>query len=237
MGMFRCVIKKPAVVALCAAVLAATGSTTACAARMAAEVSFAVTASAEVPNTRLRLLLQAVAQANGDEHVLPALAARLNQRMNSALRLIESASGVKAQTRGMHSTPVYDNGKQVGWRLIGQIEAVGEAKTFPNLTGKLQAAGLSVESVQAEPAAGALGKAREQQTEAAIRDLKRRAQVVSRTLGCSAWSFAEVNLSDQDSRPPVGLVRMAAAKAEPAALAPGVSRVAVHATAKMRCEP
>ncbi len=237
MSMFQYGIKRSTALALCAAVLATTGSVAACAAQKAAEVSFTVTASVEVPNTRLRLLLQAVAQANGDEHVLPVLATRLNQRMNSALRLIESTAGVKAQTRGLHSSPVYDNGKQVGWRLVGQIEAVGEAKTFPDLTGKLQAAGLSVESVQAEPAEGALSTAREQQTEAAIRDLKKRAQLVSRALGCSAWSFAEVNLSDQDSRPPVGVMRMTAAKAEPAALAPGASRVAVRATAKMLCEP
>ena len=234
--MFQCGLKRSTSVALCAALLAATGSVAAFASQKAAEVSFAVTASAEVPNTRLRLLLQAVAQANGDEHVLPALAARLNQRMNAALRLIEGTPGVKAQTRGMRSSPVYDNGKQVGWRLLGQIEAVGEAKTFPDLTGKLQAAGLSVESVQAEPAEGALSAAREQQTEAAILDLKKRAQAISRALGCTAWSFAEVNLSDQDSRPPIGIMRMTA-KAEPAALAPGDSSVAVRATAKMRCEP
>ncbi|MEJ2479355.1 MAG: SIMPL domain-containing protein [Acidihalobacter sp.] len=196
-----------------------------------------MTASVEVPNTRLRLLLQAIAQQSGGEHVLPALASRLNQRMNSALKLIETTPGVKAQTRGLRSNPVYEKGKQTGWRLVGQIEAVGEAKIFPQLAGKLQAAGLSVESVQAEPAESALSAAREQQTKAAIRNLKRRAQVVSQALGCSAWSFAEVNLNDQDSHPPVGVLRMAAAKAEPAALAPGATTVTVRASAKMRCEP
>lgn len=223
--------------ALCVAPLVASGSASAAAKQQAAEVGFSVTASAEVPNTRLRLLLQAIAQESGGERVLPALATRLNQRMNSALKLIESTPGVKAQTRGLRSNPVYENGKQTGWRLVGQIEAVGDAKTFPQLAGKLQASGLSVESVQAEPAESALSAAREEQTKAAISNLKRRAQVVSQALGCSAWSFAEVNLNDQNSHPPVGVVRMAAAKAEPAALAPGVTTVTVRASAKMRCEP
>jgi predicted secreted protein len=234
---FQYGITMPFAVALCTALFAGTCSAAVSADTRAAEVGFSVTASTEVPNTRLRLLLQAIAQKNGGEQVLPGLASQLNQRMNSALRLIEGTPGVNAQTRGLHSSPVYDKGKQVGWRLIGRIEAVGDAGTFPQLAGKLQAAGLSIESVQAEPAEKALGAARQEQTKAAIRDLKRRARVVSQALGCSAWSFAEVNLSDEGSRPPVGLVRMAAVKAEPAALAPGATKVAVRATAKMRCEP
>lgn len=236
MSRFQGGIAMPVAVALCGALVAAAASAKASAGQKATEVSFAVTATAEVPNTRLRLVLQAIAQENGDEHVLPALASKLNRKMNSALHLIEGAAGVKAQTRGLHSSPIYDKGKQVGWRLVGQIEAVGEAKTFPQLAGKLQAAGLSVESVQAEPAESALRSARELQTKAAIRDLKRRAQVISQALGCSTWSFAKVDLGGQASRPPVGVVRMAAVKAEPAALAPGASQVVVRATAKMRCE-
>ncbi|APZ42327.1 SIMPL domain-containing protein [Acidihalobacter ferrooxydans] len=200
-------------------------------------VSFAVTTSTAVPNTRLVVLLQAVAQASGDAQVLPGLAKQLNRRMNTALQLIEKTPGVVAQTRGMRSAPVYVHGKQTGWRLTGQIEASGDAALMPQLTGRLQAAGLSVESVQARPSAHAMAQARTQQTVAAIDALKHRAATVARALGCSSWSFAQINLDDQTPRPPVGLMRMAVAATDKAALAPGRSTVTVRAAAKLRCVP
>lgn len=202
----------------------------------AAVVSFSVTAAAEVPNTRLRLVLQAVAQQRGGEKVLAELAGQLNRRMNAALQKLEATPGVEVRTLGLHSSQVYEKGKQVGWRLVGLLEAAGPAKIFPRLVGKLQAAGLSVESVQAEPGAQALKSARERQTVAAIRRVKRRAALVAKTLGCPAWSLAELKLSDQPPRGPIGGLRMAVTSAQPAPLAPGVSRVAVTAAARMRCE-
>lgn len=201
------------------------------------QVNFSVTTSEQVPNTQLHLLLQAVVQASGRQSVLAGLAARLDQRMNAALRMIGGVEGVTAQTRGLHSVAVYNKGHQIGWRLVGQIAVVGPAKSLPNLAGKLQAEGLSIESVRAEPGKGALETARARQTRAVIRALKRQARLVADSLGCSAWSFARVDLSDQGSAPPVGVLHMAAAKAPSAALAAGTSRIAVQASARMRCRP
>lgn len=198
-------------------------------------VSFEVRSEATVVNTRLSLLLQASVQGKGMGGVLPELARRLNAKMNTALRLIEQTSGITAQTSGMRSQPIFDGGKQVGWRLIGQMSVSGDAKVVPALTGKLQSEGLSVESVQAAPGRQALRLARDRQTTQAIRALSERAEVVSRALGCSAWTFTQVDLSDQGAHPPVGVLRMSAVQAGPTALAPGVTRVIVNAAAKMRC--
>lgn len=155
------------------------------------------------------------------------LARRVNGEIAEALKLARGKPGVKVQSGGLATYPIYGQGQKIeGWRMRSEIvlEAKDQAAVSA-LIGQLQAMRLAVGSVQLLPSPETRRQVGDEAIREAIRAFELRAALVAGQFG-KAWKIRQLTIGQGGGPQPMprGL-RAAAMAAEAIPLESGESLV------------
>lgn len=174
------------------------------------------------------------AEASGSN---PAeLAQKVNALIAEGLRTAKGYRGIKVQSGGTHTYPIYGKAGRIdSWRMRSDL-ALESADTaaLSELLGKLQAT-LGVGGVQFLPAPETRKKAEDEAMLEAIAAFKARAKLAADALG-KPWRIKQLSLNTSGGRPPVYPMLRAAAMAAEAAPMPlegGESNVTVNVSGQI----
>lgn len=155
------------------------------------------------------------------------LARRVNGEIAEALKLARGKPGVKVQSGGQATYPVYGQGQKIeGWRMRSEIvlEAKDQAAVSA-LIGQLQAMRLAVGGVHLLPSPETRRQVGDEAIREAIRAFEQRAALVAGQFG-KAWKIRQLTIAQGGGPQPLprGL-RAAAMAAEAIPLESGESLV------------
>ena len=149
------------------------------------------------------------------EDTQPAAAdasARVNERIAKAIALAKGKSGVKVQSGGVQSMPVYGKTRRIeGWRIRAGLRLESsDPLALSELVGRLQQLDLLPENLALMPAKASRDATEKQLVVEAIETFKARAQIVADTLG-KPYRIKSLNIQTQGSSPiPRPMVMMSA---------------------------
>jgi len=201
------------------------------------QVTFRVEATREVPNDWISATL-GVEEESSDA---ASLAARVNQRMASALALAKGDSRLTVSSGAYQTQPVYDRTRIVRWRSSQDLVIEGpEVDALTAMAGKLQAQGLLLRGVAFTVAPETRKRVDDELTVEALSVFRERAGLIARGLGRRGWNLMNLTLGE-DGLPPVPLYRTRAMSMEAAdaSVAPAFEsgrstlRVEVNATIEL----
>ncbi|MCE2908820.1 MAG: SIMPL domain-containing protein [Burkholderiaceae bacterium] len=182
-------------------------------------VSLSATASAQVPQDWLTVVL-ATTREGADP---AALQAQLKQALDAALSEARRAAAgrepqaLEVQTGGFSLSPRYGrDGRMSGWSGRAELVLQGrDTAAIAQLAGRIQT--LSVASTGFSLSREGREKVESQVVAEAIARFRTRADEVGRAFGFGSWSLREVNVqTDSPMVPPMARMRVAAAMAPPA---------------------
>jgi predicted secreted protein len=180
----------------------------------------AETAEKQVRRDILRAELRVEATASSPR----AVQNEVNRRMAAALDRVRVVPTVKAETGGHAAWEERPEGEAVRWRGSQSLILKGrESDKLLQLVGELQGDGLLLGSLQHELAPESARALEDELTEAALERLRARAETIARSMGLEVarWhQFRVGNASSQPGRPPMPMMRAAAAES---AFAPPVA--------------
>ncbi|HFC52992.1 MAG TPA: DUF541 domain-containing protein [Gammaproteobacteria bacterium] len=161
-------------------------------------VSLGAEASEEIANDTLVAILYLQQQGRN--------AAQVAERVNQAIawgieRARERAAGIKIQTLGYQTSPVYQNGKLTGiWRIRQSLRLESkDSALLSELLGELQER-LAIQHIGYQLSEESRGQAEQRLTEAAIASFKRKALLVARQFDARDYRIVSVNISPAGSR-------------------------------------
>lgn len=204
------------------------------AARAEAGTLIELSAEASLPaaNDQVRATLYSEASgANPGE-----LARRVNGEIAEALKLAKGKPGIKVQSGGQATYPVYGQNQKIdGWRMRSEI--VLESKdtaAISALIGQLQAMRLAVAGIQLQPSPETRRQVGDEAIREAIRGFEQRAALVAGQFG-KAWKIRQLSVSQGGGQPPIPRGVRAAMLAEAAAvpLEGGESQVAASVSGQI----
>jgi predicted secreted protein len=164
------------------------------------QVSFRVEAAREVPNDWVSATL-GVEEESTD---LPALAARVNQRMAEALALAKSDTKLTVASGAYQTQPVYDKTRIARWRASQDVTIeTADVAALADMAGKLQAQGLLLRSVVFSVAPDTKKRMDDELTVEALSVFRERAGLIARGLGRRGWNLISLTLGDASMPPPV----------------------------------
>lgn len=199
-------------------------------------IHLSASASMEVENDTLSA--QLYAQQEGSD--LPGLADAVNRRISQAVERIKAEDGVKLQTQGYQTYPIYTQQRVTGWRVRQTLRIESrDADKLSRLLSELQSS-LALESVNYSVSSEQREVAEEKLIGEAIRSFQKRAEQVTRHLGRSDYRLVEmrINTSEQTVQP----IRMRAsmmameASVAPPSLEAGSQTVQVEITGTIELE-
>ncbi|MFN9744967.1 MAG: SIMPL domain-containing protein [Betaproteobacteria bacterium] len=179
-------------------------------------VSLSATASAQVPQDWLTVVL-ATTREGADP---AALQVQLKQALDAALAEARRAAAgrepqaLEVQTGGFSLSPRYGrDGRMSGWSGRAELVLQGrDTAAIAQLAGRIQT--LSVASTGFSLSREGREKVESQVAAEAIARFRARADEVGRAFGFGSWSLREVNVqTDSPMVPPMARVRMASAMA------------------------
>lgn len=182
-------------------------------------VSLSATASAQVPQDWLTVVL-ATTREGADP---AALQAQLKQALDAALSEARRAAAgrepqaLEVQTGGFSLNPRYGrDGRMSGWSGRAELVLQGrDTAAIAQVAGRIQT--LSVASTGFSLSREGREKVESQVAAEAIARFRTRADEVGRAFGFASWSLREVNVqTDSPTMPPMARMRVAAAMAPPA---------------------
>ena len=193
------------------------------------------TASSEVANDTLVAVLYA--QREGQEAA--PLAGEVNAAVAWALEQARDVPGLKAQTLGYQTQPVYQNQRLSGWRVRQTLQLESrEPERLAGLLGTLQER-LAVQSVGYTVSPARMREAEDALIVEALAAFRARAELVRRELGAAGYRLVELGV-DGGGPGPAPRVAMAAmemrAAAAPPALEPGTREVTVSVSGTVELE-
>jgi predicted secreted protein len=142
-------------------------------------VTLGASASREVENDRLVAVL--VARREGGDAA--RLAGEVNPLVRQALERARQVEGVKVQTVGYDTQPVYRQQERVGWRVSQSLRIEsGDAERLGGLLGELQKE-LALESLGYAVSPERTAAAEEELMQEALRTFERRARQIASQLG------------------------------------------------------
>lgn len=181
-------------------------------------------------------LAQATVFAEASGAAPGELAQKVNGLIADGLRTAKAYKGIKVQSGGTHTYPVYGKtGRIDSWRMRSDLALEsGDAAALSELLGKLQAS-LGVGNVQFLPAPETRKKAEDEAMLDAIAAFKARAKLAAEALG-KPWRIKQLSINSSGGRPPVyPMLRAAAMAAEavPMSLEGGESNVVVNVSGQI----
>lgn len=191
-------------------------------------VDISAEAAVAAANDLVRATLFAEASGSNPK----SLSTRINGLMANALRASKSQGGVKAQSGGTRTYPVYGkNGQIESWRMRSELTLESrDPQAISDLIGRLQE-NLGVSGIQFMPAPETRKSAEDEAIKAAISAFQERARLVASSLGQS-YKIKQMSINSSGHfRPPVVFRKAAAMQNEAAAPMPmesGESQVQVN---------
>ncbi|GBG01572.1 hypothetical protein AZSI13_08990 [Azospira sp. I13] len=190
-------------------------------------VDLSASASRPAPND----LVQAVVFAEASGSGTGDLAQKVNSAVAEGLRTAKGYKGVKAQSGGTTTYPIYGkSGRIESWRMRSDITLEArDAAALSELLGKLQAT-LGVAGVHFLPAPETQKKIEDEAMVDALAAFNARAKLVGDTLG-KAWRVKQLSIGSSGGRPPFAprmKAALMAAEASPMPMEGGESSVMVN---------
>lgn len=184
--------------------------------------------SAEASRLAANDLARATVFAEASSPSAGESARKVNQLLSEAIATARSHSGVKVQTAGSHTFPVYARGGKIeSWRMRSELMLEsGDTAALSELLGKLQAS-LGVSGIILQPSPETRKKAESEATQEAIAAFRARARLVAEALG-KPYRIRHLSLGGEHRRPPMPMLRaapMAAMEAAPMPIEAGDSQV------------
>jgi predicted secreted protein len=152
------------------------------------------TASAEVENDTLIAVLYA--QKEGDEPV--QLSNSVNQLISQAVKEAKGREGIKVQTLGYQTTPIYQQKRLTGWRVRQSIRLQSmHSDRLSDLLKKLQSS-LALDSLSYTVSPAQREKVEESLTLQAIDSFRKRADLVTKQFGRKEYRLVEMKIESPD---------------------------------------
>lgn len=189
-------------------------------------VSLNASAEQEVENDTLVAVLFAEHQAQRQKDVSRVV----NEAVRWALDKAKGKAGIKVQTTQYNTSPVYTKNVVTGWRARQSIRLESsDADAIGELIGELQEQ-LSIGSINYAVSKAARDAVEEALTSAALKQFKRRAELIASDLGRKTYRIVQLHINTQSGgrQPVVYAARVAKMEAAPApAIEAGVQTVTV----------
>lgn len=200
-------------------------------------VSLSVAASEDVDNDLLvvRMYVEHEAKKQSDA------SERVNEDMAWALGSARQQAGVRVQTLGYRTNPVYDERRVRAWRTRQSLRLESTDKDgLTTLMGVLQER-LAIESVSYEVSDGVREAAEDRLIAAAVERFSARSQRIAAAFGRDTYALVNVNIhTEGHAPPPVAYAgRALAMRAEGAspAIESGVQSITVTASGTIEIAP
>ncbi len=201
------------------------------------QVSFRIEATREVPNDWIAATL-GVEEESADA---ASLAARVNQRMATALALAKGDQRLTVSSGAYQTHPVYDKTRIARWRASQDLVLeTGEVAALTEMAGKLQAQGLLLRGVAFSVAPETKKRIEDELIIEALSLFRERAGLIARGIGRRGWNLISLTLGDSGMpMPPYGTravaMESASFSAAPPAFESGRStlRVEVNGTVEI----
>lgn len=190
-------------------------------------------AEREVANDLLTATM--VAEAEGTD---PArLADEVNRQMQRALALALGARGIKAQTAGYQTLPIYEKGRVARWRVRQELRL--ESADFAaasELIGKLQAS-LMVTGLSQSVSAETRRKAENALIPEALAAYEERARVVRDAMKAKSYRVKGLQISSGGAASrPLAMARVAPEAVAQPALEPGSTRIVISVSGTIQLQ-
>ncbi|MCU7795662.1 MAG: SIMPL domain-containing protein [Candidatus Thiodiazotropha sp. (ex Myrtea spinifera)] len=163
------------------------------------QINLSAQASMEVDNDTLIAVLYA--QKEGSD--LSALTNLVNQEIASALDKAKATEGIKVQTLGYRTSPIYQQKRLTGWRVKQSIRLESrQSERLSQLLSRLQSS-LALESISYAVSNEQRLSVEEALVKQAISAFQQRAKLVSTQLGHKTFRLIEmsINTSGQPIQP------------------------------------
>lgn len=152
------------------------------------------TASAEVENDTLIAILYA--QKEGDEP--GQLSNSVNQLISQAVKEAKGREGIKVQTLGYQTSPIYQQKRVTGWRVRQSIKLQStHSDRLSELLKKLQSS-LALDSLNYTISPAQREKVEESLTLQAIDSFRKRADLVTKQFGRKQYRLVEMRIESPD---------------------------------------
>jgi len=166
-------------------------------------VNLSAEASREVANDLAVAVLTAAAE--GSEPKRPA--DEVNQAVNWALEQARAADGIKVETQGYSSSPIYRDNTLRGWRVQQSIRLEsGDPAALSQLVGRLQER-LALQSLTFAVSTQAQRAAEGELIARALEAFRQRADLIRRELGRSSYRLVNLDVNTAGAPPPQPILR------------------------------
>jgi predicted secreted protein len=163
------------------------------------KVNLSAKASMEVENDTLIAILYA--QKEGGD--LSALTNSINKQISAALQKAKQTEGIKVQTLGYQTSPIYQQKRLSGWRVKQSVRLESRhSQKLSELISQLQAS-LALESISYAVSTERQKAVEEKLIGEAIGEFQHRAKMVTNKLGHKTYRLVDltINTGDQPIRP------------------------------------
>ena len=184
----------------------------------------ALTLSTHADKTLPRDQLEAELRVEAMDANAARVQADVNRRMAAALAHAKTVAGVTVETTGYSVYEERDaKGNPTRWHGSQALRLKSaDFSALLNLVGALQGEGLALSSLAAELSPAAAKAAQDELTDAALKDIRARADRIAATLGTHVERYAELRVGNA-SVPPVPIHFMAAKVATSGSMPPPVA--------------
>jgi predicted secreted protein len=163
------------------------------------QVNLSAKASMEVENDTLIAILYAQKEGND----LSALTNSVNQQISTALEKAKQTDGIKVQTLGYQTSPIYQQKRLSGWRVKQSLRLESRhSQRLSELVSQLQAS-LALDSISYAVSDQRQKEIEEKLIGEAIGEFQHRAKMVTIKLGHKTYRLVDltINTGDQPIRP------------------------------------
>lgn len=168
------------------------------------QVNLSARASAEVENDTLIAILYA--QKEGAD--LGSLSDSINQQITAALKQAKQTDGIKIQTLGYQTSPIYQQNRLSGWRVKQSIRLESrQSQKLSGLISQLQTS-LALQSISYAVSVERQKEIEEQLIGEAIGEFQHRARMVTDKLGHKSYRLVDLTISTDGQ--PIRPMRMQA---------------------------
>lgn len=175
-------------------------------------VSLNESARTQVDNDLLVAVL--TAQAEGRDTATPA--DTVNQQMDWALSMAESATDIKVQTLGYNTHAIYSKNKVRGWRVSQSVRLESrDSRELGDLIARLQEQ-LRVQSLGYQISEAQRRRHVDRLTQTALARFRTRAAAIAKAMGRSSFRLVQIHINDgqRHAMPVARSAMMESAKAD-----------------------
>ncbi|WP_020407037.1 SIMPL domain-containing protein [Hahella ganghwensis] len=199
-------------------------------------INLSANAKGELANDTLMVDLYAHAQEKDSE----TASRQVNEAMEWALKKAKRVEGIKVQTLGYRTNPVYRDQRIVAWKVEQQVQLESKnIEALASLTGELQER-LSVNSMNYDASDDLRNEKENELIVEALASFNKRADIISQTLKADAYKITNINISTDQAGyyPRMEMARgaMMSMQAAPAAVEAGTQTVTVTVSGEVELQ-